>query len=463
LSLGYLLGGNWADRNANLRKLCLILGAAGIWTVAIPWMKHPVILLTEPWGLRIAVLLAATILFFPPLMFLGAVTPFAVRLKTTAVDSVGRTTGRLFAVSTMASVVSALLTGFFLVPYFGVILMTASVGGLLLVTSAAGLFFARGPGTGKILPTAMIIIGAVALLVIPVQKPDPDRGLIAVGQTPYAEIRVFDNEAGRHLLIDGGIHSRIDTARGISTLAYTAVMNIPKRYFDRPGRMLLIGIGGGSMVQEYLVDGWEVDAVDIDPEVIRTAKDYFGLPTEEANIFEMDGRRFLSTTVKKYDIVLLDAFGSSSIPFHLVTAEAFRLASSVLTPDGIFALNLICVGWHDPIVGTISATLREVFPNVLALPMAEPPDRLDNLILLTGKRSLETIDEPAGNEHFDPDWRFGPGYAVTHAWDNRFIPATEGIAVLTDDLNPVDLRSEEIKMVARKDLRTYFAKLNVGW
>lgn len=461
LSVGYLLGGSWADRGAGLKQLCLIVGGAGLWTVAIPWMRHAVILLAEPWGLRTAVLASATILFFPPLMFLGAATPFAIRLMTTAVDSVGRVAGRMFAVSTMASVLSALLTGFWLVPHFGIALMTAAIGTLLLATAAAGLLLASR--AGKALPAGLLLLAAASALTAPVERPDPARGLLSVRQSPYAEIRVFENEYGRHLLIDGGVHSRMDTSSWRSTLPYTAVMEIPRRYFDRPGSMLLVGLGGGSLVRDYIGEGWSVDAVDIDPEVISTAEEYFDLPSDRAGVYEMDGRRFLTTAGRRYDVVLIDAFGSSSIPFHLVTKEAFREAAAAMTPDGVLAINVICVGWHDPIVRTIAATLREVFPEVLALPMAEPPDRLGNLILLAAARPLGEIEDPERNVEMDPGWRYSPAYAVTHAWDNRFVPATGGTRALTDDLNPVDLRSEEIKTVARKELRAYFNKLDLSW
>ncbi|HLF13460.1 MAG TPA: fused MFS/spermidine synthase, partial [Bacteroidota bacterium] len=463
LAIGYLIGGSWADRFGSYRRLCSLMGIAGAWIVAIPWMQTAVIGMVSGWEIRGAIIGSSAILFFVPLMILGAVTPYAIRLTLTAVEQAGRTSGRLFALSTIASVASALLTGFYLIPNLGVFLLTTVLGTLLLLTAGAGYIAERG--TGKVIVQSLVfgIVGLAALVVSPVERADPENGLIAVRQSPYAEIRIFDNPDGRHFLIDRGIHSRIDTATRQSTLPYTAVMEIPKRYFSRPGRMLLIGLGGGSLVRCYTDAGWEVDAVEIDPEVIAMAREYFDLDGAGGAVYETDGRRYLATTAEKYDIVLIDAYGSSSIPFHLVTAEAFGLSKSVLNDGGILAVNVISLGWRDPLVLDIAGTLRIPFRDVLALPMAEPPDRLGNLILLAGDRDLGGIPDPEGNVDLDPDWRYGPGYAIAHAWDNRFSPETAGRRALTDDLNPIDLRSEVTMLAARREVREYFARLNVKW
>ncbi len=463
LSVGYLAGGHWADGGATHRRLSLLPGLAGAWIIAIPWMQSPVIGMVSGWDLRASVLAASVLLFFLPLMLLGAVTPYALRLTLSSVERAGRTSGRLFALSTMASVASALLTGFYLIPHLGVFLLSTLLGSLLLLTAAAG--YLTSGGGGSTIPGSLLfaLVGLAAPFLSPVERADPESGLIAVSQSPYAEIRVFDRGEERHFLIDHGIHSRIDKATGRSTLLYTALMEFPMRYFSKPGSMLLIGLGGGSLVKSYSETGWEVDAVEIDPEVIVMAGKYFGLGAAGGRIHEIDGRRFLAATGKKYDVVLIDAYGSSSIPFHLVTAEAFRLAKSVLNDGGVVALNVICLGWNDPLVLDLAATLRVPFREVLALPMAEPPDRLGNLILLASDRDLAGIPEPERNVDLDPVWRYGAGYAVNHAWDNRFTPEAARGSVMTDDRNLVDIRSNATMAAARLQVMEYIERMDVRW
>ncbi|MCB9503788.1 MAG: fused MFS/spermidine synthase [Deferribacteres bacterium] len=101
LSVGYLLGGHWADKGATFSRLYALLILAGLWFILIPWIKYPVLLLLEPFGLRVAVLFASVILFFIPLALLGMVSPYALKLKTHNLGEVGRSAGTLYAVSTL--------------------------------------------------------------------------------------------------------------------------------------------------------------------------------------------------------------------------------------------------------------------------------------------------------------------------------------------------------------------------
>jgi spermidine synthase len=462
LSVGYVIGGRWADKGTSLFKLCGVTMIGGIWIAAIPLMKHPFLGISEILGLRFAVLIAAFGLFFVPLALLGTISPCVIRLKAATLGEVGRAAGNLYAASTFASVISALSTGFFLIPHFGVTNLTEGVGGVLLIVAIAGILIQK-----RLNPT-ISVAGIVALLIILAaerysEKPDPSQGLVAMEQSPYGELRVLDTENGRHLLIDGGIHTLVDTSTWTSNFHYAAVMDLPKYFFNQPGKMLLIGLGGGSLMKQYAKDGWIVDAVEIDPKVIDLASRYFSLKPSDGTITEADGRQFLASTENMYDVVLLDAFGSSSIPFHLVTKEAFGLMAAHLNSKGIFALNVESIGWTDPIVMALGATLKEEFKNVFVLPIEEPPDKFGNLILMASNGALEPRREPERNETLDPDWRFGAGYQRVHAWDNHFIPDTKNSVVLTDDLNPIDLRAETLNLAARIGLHEYLGKTGMAW
>src|SRR5436190_12371089 len=89
LSLGYTLGGAWADKNPSMPRLLMLVLIAGLWIMTIPWLRQPFLHLAEPLGLRAAVLLVAFVLFFVPLMLLGTVAPFAIKLKTANLNEIG--------------------------------------------------------------------------------------------------------------------------------------------------------------------------------------------------------------------------------------------------------------------------------------------------------------------------------------------------------------------------------------
>jgi spermidine synthase len=462
LSAGYAVGGRWADKGPKFARLLYLLVGAGIWILAIPILKHPVLVIAEPFGLRIAVLVAAFILFVPPLTLLGMVSPYAIRVRASSLDEVGRTAGDLYAISTVGSVVSALLTGFILIPNIGVSRLTLMIGVVLLLCASVGLL-SEFEGKAKKLATIFILaLGAMVIWIVPMERPDPEQGLLAVEQSPYAEIRVLDTNEKRHLLIDGGTHTIVDPETWESHFPYTAVMDLPRDFFEKPGEMLLIGLGGGTIVKNYAREGWSVDAVEIDPVVIEIARDHFGLQESEGTIYCMDGRQFLIAHEKVYDIIVMDAFGSSSIPFHLVTKESFDLIASRLKPDGVLAINLEANGWTDLIVRSLAATLKPHFEYVWALPAFVPASGLGNVIIFAADYWLELPAEPDRN-HTDLVYASSLRFYRDRAWDNRFAPETRNVPVLTDDLNPVDLWSEKINLIARKDLHSYFEKSGKSW
>lgn len=460
LSLGYAVGGRWADRGPRQSRLSILLLLAGLWILAIPFFKRPVLLMAEPFNLQLAVLVAAFVLFFPPLALLGMISPYAVRLKASGIDVVGRTAGNLYAVSTIASVVAALLTGFFLIPKVGVSRMVIGIGLLLIGTSLAGLLGRRNRAVQLfiLLVTAGTI--AVAGVYVPQQRIDPDNGILFIEESPYAEIRVIDMNGMRFLLIDGSAHTIIDLETGQTAMEYVNVVDIAKEYFQKPGRLLLIGLGGGSVVEHFARDGWQIDVVEIDPVVTRAAFEQFGLDRQAATYHHRDGRAFLHHTDSEYDLIILDAFGSSSIPFQLVTQEAFALAASRLRHGGVMTVNVATPGWYDVIVRSLAATISTSFEHVLALPIAEPPNTLGNLVFIASNRPLEL---PEDREPPVPIDRNAPEYERFHAWENRFQPDTRDALVLTDERNPIDVWSEALNVASRKAFHDYFGNRGVDW
>ena len=458
LSVGYAVGGRWADRGLRLSRFCAIIGLAGVWIAAIPWLRLPVLAMAGMAGLRAAVLITATILFFPPLALLGMISPCAIRLQASSLEVVGRTAGSLYAVSTVAGVAAAITTGFVLIPHVGVYRLVLLIGLVLVVTALLGLAIEHKRIAG--LAAILIFAGGTTLVfrAAPARTADPARGVMDVEQSAYGEIRVVDHEDARNLIIDGGTHSIVNPVTWESLIPYVHVVDIAKEFFTQPGEMLLVGLGGGSVAKSFTLDGWRVDAVEIDPSVTRVAHRYFGLDSTDAEVYEMDARRFLLTHRWTYDVIVFDVFGSSSIPFHLVTTEAFGLVRSRLASGGVLAMNIEAVGWHDMVVRSIAATARQHFDHVVVLPIVEPPDQLGNVVLLASNRELNLdMDLPA------PRDRFSPAYDRVHGWDNRFEVPVAGNQVLTDELNPIDVWSERINLVARRELHAVWDKRGVAW
>ncbi len=466
LAAGYALGGRWADRGPRPARLGAVLAAAGVWVVAIPWLRAPLLAVSEGWGLRAAVLFTSCALFFPPLMLLGMVSPYAIRLASRRVEEVGRTAGDLFAVSTLASVAAALLTGFVLIPSLGVTRLLVGTGAVLFAAAALAWAGGRAPGrrgSGVAAVIMAVLALAAAGFAARAGTPRLPPGVLEVRQTPYAELRVVERADERYLLLDGGIHTRVRAEDLAPRQRYVAATELATELFDRPGRALVVGLGGGALARLLAIDNWRVDAVEIDPGVVAAARRWFHLQPWYATVHLDDGRRFLHASRDTFDLIVLDAFGSASVPFHLLTTEAFAEARARLRPGGVLALNLETVGWQDPLVRATAATLETRFRHVVALPVAEPPDQLGNVVLLACDREPVIADSALGDpvatlsdeqEH----WRV---VQRMHAWNNRFHPT--GGRVLTDDWNPSDLRAEEINRAARRMVRTQLSTAILGW
>jgi spermidine synthase len=114
---------------------------------------------------------------------------------------------------------------------------------------------------------------------------------------------------------------------------------------DAPKRVLIIGLGGGSIptALRELLPNAQIDVVEIDPAVTRVARKYFGFQDgPKMKVFEVDGRVYVKRALRegtKYDAVLLDAFDHEYIPEHLLTREFLTEVKSLLTPTGVLVGN----------------------------------------------------------------------------------------------------------------------------
>jgi spermidine synthase len=168
-------------------------------------------------------------------------------------------------------------------------------------------------------------------------------------ESPFNHIVVAERGTVRtmYFIVDGTyyIESRWDRAHPRSLdLDYTRTMMAGFVVNPQCRRLLMIGFGGGQ-ISNYLfehVDGLEIDAVDIDPEVIRLAREYFDVPDDPRyRTHAADGRLFIEQAKdEKWDQIMLDAFRGVFVPFHLKTVEYYELLRRRLTPRGTVVANL---------------------------------------------------------------------------------------------------------------------------
>ena len=195
--------------------------------------------------------------------------------------------------------------------------------------------------------------------------------LIYEKKNRYHHIMVYEDGFIRTLFLgnnpDAGKQSRIDLDDpDCLLLEYTKLVFAALLVKDAPLRVLIIGLGGGVIpraINRYIPDA-EIDVVDIDPDIVDVAEKFFSFePCEKIKIHISDGRAFIreagqNIPVNRYDMVILDAFNSRSIPRHLTTREFLRELMQILTPDGVVAANVLI---DNRLFHSILRTYRKVF------------------------------------------------------------------------------------------------------
>lgn len=417
LSAGYWLGGLLADARPRWGALAAVLVGAGVLVWAVPALIVPVVALAGT-GPRSGPLLAATGLFFLPSVLMGMVSPYAIRLHGAAEGHLGRTAGRLYALSTFGSIFGTLGTAFYLVPLTGVADLVRWLGvGLVLL---AGLALVAGRQWRR--AGAALLVGALALAA----APGGPAALVAPGlpagdlgtetgysgerlqvvyrvDSLYHHIRVSEGAGARFLRFDNSWQSGMaldDPFR--SVFDYTDYFHLGFALRPQARDVLVVGLGGGLIPKQIWKDypDARVDAVEIDPAVVAVARRYFGLPDDpRLQVHVQDGRRFLAATDRRYDLIVLDAYYADAIPFHLTTREFLELTQSRLKDGGMVAANVIGAlsGPKSALFASFYHTLAQGFPEryVFAHGWARDPrsEVLRNLIVFAGDRRTLTTAE----------------------------------------------------------------------
>jgi spermidine synthase len=213
----------------------------------------------------------------------------------------------------------------------------------------------------------------------------------------YHHIEVIDEGGVRTLSFNGSMETRMFREVPLQGhFEYTEYFHMPWLWNTNIKRVLMIGLGGGSTQRSYqhYYTNVMVDTVELDPVVVRVAKDFFRVTeTPHHKIHLNDGRVFLRRTTNIYDSILMDAYATtrygSSVPPHLTTKEFFTLARSHLTTNGVMAYNIIgqINGANADFVGGLFRTMREVFPQVYLFPATTSQN-----VVLVGTRSAERFD-----------------------------------------------------------------------
>jgi spermidine synthase len=454
LSIGYHIGGKLADKNPNFLKLCLAIFSAGLYIIFIPFIAPTITSAFIQFFVsdsQYASLFAVFTLLIVPTFLLGIVSPYAIKLATRRLTELGNVSGNLYSLSTIGSIAGTFLTVFVLIPTFEINYILFGLGVTLMVFSS--LFgLTRFP---KIL-TVFVVVLLVFFPTISLSSAGTvmvhTGTLVYEKETLYSHLDVIDYGNIRTLYLDGNIHSQMYKDKPEELVnTYTKYFHLGFLFNPDAKDVLFVGGGGFSGPKNFLsmYPDVHIDVVEIDPDVISAARNYFSLPVDNGSklmIYNDDARNFLSKTEKKYDLIVLDAFSKNYVPFHLMTLEYFQLLGERLTSDGVIISNNIgsMAGDRSDIVRAVYKTISQVFPSVYVFPTEHNSRNLQNIMLTAMKTPTEySKDElrQLGSNNDNNNRDFSTALAdvdyLEHLYEAEL--KTSDVPLLTDQFAPVEI------------------------
>lgn len=431
LSAGYAWGGRLGDRNPHLALFARLLLASGAAVAVIPFLREPVLRASAPLGLKFGALAAAAALVGPTLVLLGMMGPVVTRLTATSAADAGRRSGDAWAVSTLGSVAGAALAGFVLIPLWPGSRILFGVAGALVGLGAWGSVLAAQRASA-VKFAAAVILAALAFG----SRSQRHDGVLSRVESTYGRIEVLDAGERLFLLVNGTNQSEMDKSTGLSTTAYSRSIQWARALRPDAKTALILGLGAGLLPKALERTGLIVDSVEIDPEIVRAARDHFGY-APKGRTFVADARAVLESRDERWDLIALDAFGSESPPFHLYTVEAFTRMRSSLTPDGVLAVNLVS-GAYGPEARPWRATyktLSRVFPNVRVFVGAQPAPGLFNVLFFA---STGRVDAPASSVPSHARQAVSEMLALEITPKRSDAAEMSAVKEMTDDYAPLD-------------------------
>jgi spermidine synthase len=334
--------------------------------------------------------------------------------------------GRLYAISTIGSLVGTFLSALALIPLVGTRRTFLAFALALAVVAVPALQrrFVLAP------------VGVALLLAIPVGtvKATGDARVIWDRETEYQYARVTERPNGeRRLELNEGqaVHSVYRPGEWLTNDYWDEMLVLPFATEGRsPRSIAILGNAAGTTARAYghYFPATRVDGVEIDPALTDVGRRLFDLRGPNLHLHNADARPFLRQSSRRWDAIVVDAYRQPYIPFYLSTREFFGEVRDHLTPGGMVLINVGHPSDSDRLEKVLSATMGRVFTTVLRDPV-KPTNTV--LVGTDAPVSARTLD--AATRSMPPDLA-----AVSAQAAARLAPALPGGDVYTDDRAPVE-------------------------
>lgn len=402
LSVGYFLGGRLADRYPSPRNLFRLVLWAAFFTALIPLLSRPILqgaanaVINVDAVVVVGAFLSVLVLFAGPVTLLGCVPPFAMRQAIDDLSMTGQVSGKIYAISTLGSLLGTFLPVLVFVPEIGTRNTFLLFAALLYLTALVGLWLCDGRLPLRNLWMPLVIVLVLQLVSSgPLRAAPPGRDLLLERESAYNYIQVQEDSQGyRYLYLNEGqgIHSQWHPQRVNFGRTWSFFLTAPWfnefRDDERPVESLaIVGLAGGTVARQYheVYGEIPIDGIEIDPALIDVARRWFGMDAIPGlRAWAADGRVALRQLPRQYSVIALDAYRPPYIPWHLTTVEFLEEARGRLLPHGALAVNVGRTHSDRRLVDAMTATLLQVFPDVHVM---DVPNSFNSILVATRRPS----------------------------------------------------------------------------
>ena len=379
LAFGAFLGGRMADRQLGRDRLFVLLLGAGILTCIVPVFASPLGGYLVPGDLPLDAamgalvrgsLVATTLLFAPPVLLVGCVSPILVTILAAQDGRVGRASALVSWTATVGSLIGTFAATHLLIPHLGSRVTVWICAGCLIAAALMCKLRLAG-AAGLILPLGLWFVVPARL-----KAPADGERLLAEVESNYQFLQVVEIESATGTQTVLRINEGLDSFHSV---AYAGTPYTGGGYYDyhvvapylagdgvvpKGLRVLSLGEAAGTFGRlfAHVYPGCVMDAVEIDPAVMRLGERFFPGTRPAGDRFALDARVFVERTSRRYDVVLVDTYKHQIyIPAHVASEQFFRAVHRVLRDGGIVSVNAGGVRFTDPVVHVLSGTMARVF------------------------------------------------------------------------------------------------------
>lgn len=449
LTVGYFIGGRWADRSPNFETFFRILLWAAFSAGVAPLVARPVLRAAADAFdlLQIGVLLGSfvsvLVLFVVPITLLGTVSPFAIRLSLADKEEAGRVSGRIYALSTLGSFVGTFLPVLIFIPLLGTTRTFLLFSFYLMLIALIGLALSNSWRRVIRRWLWMPILLALFALLWSRGNLKASRGQIYETESAYNYIQVLEFNETRYLRLNEGqgVHSVYHPTQLAFNGPWMQFLAAP--FFNSPPYSLedvesiaIIGLAAGTSARQAseVLPGVAIVGYELDPEIVELGREYFAMTMPNLETIPEDGRVGLARSHQLFSLIEIDAYRPPYIPWHLTTIEFFELARQHLEEDGVLAINVGRAPEDRRLIDALVITLEQVFPSVHVM---DVPETFNSLLYATVQPSSFENLEANFLQLQEQDTHPLLLAAIERTLENQKPTPTAGI-LLTDERAPVE-------------------------